>query len=519
MAKTKISISLIKEGLQEGNVIKEGLPYVELPNGNRLYYNHSVSRTPKWVNSFFGEDIPNDHLFQTKSVSALLLYNVEIREGIHRLFAICFGYGRNLLRNDVTERRFGLITVLNLVDEKKIRSVDTNSMGVSPRNNRIQTSLLSNMMGFNIDKDKDILKAVAGKTSELDEFSGMLSGTDSLSLTTDLKYNNIDELLVNCYDNYQRSDYKEKFPWIDKMTEVKDKNIIKSLHDEVIEKLNSEEPSNIWISIPEIVNFDMEYFKFISDEHHSDIDIQTVKEEFRDQFSIEILKSVRISCYSADDQNIKSWALYRCLYADIPRDDCQYMLNDGKWYKVASDFVQETNDFYQNTLLSNIDLPDYRNNIHEDQYNREVCNNNNEFCLMDKQLIRYGGSTIEFCDIYTANRQFIHVKKYSGSAVLSHLFFQGLVSAESFLEPRFRELINQKIDSLGYEGQFLVDTETLDPRRFTVIFAIAKKDRVINGIKPDIPFFSKVSFKNVSSRLKNYGYNVNLKFIFYEQDN
>ena len=236
MAKTKISISLIKEGLQDENVIKERLPYVELPNGNRLYYNHSVSRTPKWVNSFFGEDIPNDALFQTKSVSALLLYNVEIREGIHRLFAICFGYGRNLLRTDVTERRFGLITVLNLVDEKKIRSVDTNSMGASPRNNRIQTSLLSNMMGFNIDKDKDILKAVAGKTSELDEFSGMLSGTDSLSLTTDLKYNNIDELLVNCYVNYQRSDYKEKFPWIDKMTEVKDKNIIQSLHDEVIEK-------------------------------------------------------------------------------------------------------------------------------------------------------------------------------------------------------------------------------------------------------------------------------------------
>lgn len=50
---------------------------------------------------------------------------------------------------------------------------------------------------------------------------------------------------------------------------------------------------------------------------------------------------------------------------------------------------------------------------------------------MDRQLISYGGgaSRIEFCDVLSDSGQRIHVKQYSGSSVMSHLFNQGLVSA------------------------------------------------------------------------------------------
>ncbi len=51
---------------------------------------------------------------------------------------------------------------------------------------------------------------------------------------------------------------------------------------------------------------------------------------------------------------------------------------------------------------------------------------------MDKKNIPYGGgySRIEFCDLFSKSKQMIHVKRYGGSSVLSHLFNQGLVSGE-----------------------------------------------------------------------------------------
>lgn len=41
MAKTKLSISLIKEEIPIGNVIKQGIPSLTLANGLILYYKHN----------------------------------------------------------------------------------------------------------------------------------------------------------------------------------------------------------------------------------------------------------------------------------------------------------------------------------------------------------------------------------------------------------------------------------------------------------------------------------------------
>lgn len=52
MAKTKLSISLIKEGIPMGNVLKPGVSSLTLANGLILYYKNNQPVSPKWVNSF-----------------------------------------------------------------------------------------------------------------------------------------------------------------------------------------------------------------------------------------------------------------------------------------------------------------------------------------------------------------------------------------------------------------------------------------------------------------------------------
>ena len=80
----------------------------------------------------------------------------------------------------------------------------------------------------------------------------------------------------------------------------------------------------------------------------------------------------------------------------------------------------------------------------EKEYNIAVCNEYpDRYCLMDRRNVYQGGSPIEFCDIYSRDKQFIHVKKYNGSSVLSHLFFQGYVSAENFFVLAYLQMANR----------------------------------------------------------------------------
>ena len=123
---------------------------------------------------------------------------------------------------------------------------------------------------------------------------------------------------------------------------------------------------------------------------------------------------------------------------------------------------------------------------------------------MDRQLISYGGrrSKVEFCDLLSKANDVIHVKKYGGSSLLSHLFAQALVSAESFLhEEEFRKKLNDKLP----EGFKLPNVDkTPSAKNYPISLAIMSD-------KPgalELPFFSKVSLKYAVKHLRNLGFEV-----------
>lgn len=154
---------------------------------------------------------------------------------------------------------------------------------------------------------------------------------------------------------------------------------------------------------------------------------------------------------------------------------------------------------------SDIVLPNY-NHADEGAYNLSLPAAIPGSTCLDRNLIPYGGghSTIEFCDLLTADRRLVHIKRYSGSAQLSHLFNQGVVSGELFVQEReFREKLNEKLP----DGRKLADVAARpNPQDYQVIFAIISKSN--NPL--EIPFFSKVSLRNARRRLLGYGYTVKI---------
>jgi uncharacterized protein (TIGR04141 family) len=128
---------------------------------------------------------------------------------------------------------------------------------------------------------------------------------------------------------------------------------------------------------------------------------------------------------------------------------------------------------------------------------------------MDRKLIYHGGgqSKFEFCDLYTSDKDIIHVKRYGASSVLSHLFAQGVNSAELFqTDPEFRQKVNAKLPE---EYQIPDPLKRPNYGEYRVVYAIVSD---IDG-DLNLPFFSKLSLKNARRRMEGFGYNVALSKI------
>ena len=190
-------------------------------------------------------------------------------------------------------------------------------------------------------------------------------------------------------------------------------------------------------------------------------------------------------------------------------DGQKYILNDGSWYSLNTDFVSEVNSYYDAIEESSVELPPYGTRK-EPEYNAYVATTYaDNFDLMDRKTIPIGGgrSSVEFCDLFTKDKKLIHVKKYGGSSVLSHLFQQGVVSGELFISNNsFRSEVNSRL-SIDYKLADVVSRP--NPIEYEVCYAI------MSGVPGDlhIPFFSKVVMKNAVKRLQAYGYKVTKKKI------
>jgi uncharacterized protein (TIGR04141 family) len=99
------------------------------------------------------------------------------------------------------------------------------------------------------------------------------------------------------------------------------------------------------------------------------------------------------------------------------------------------------NAFFKAIPRYDCELPEY-----DDSSERAYCARvsdelSRRFALMDQKTIRIGGAhgRVDFCNLFTATKDLIHVKRYGASSVLSHLFSQAAISGEAFrADPEFR---------------------------------------------------------------------------------
>lgn len=471
-----------------------------------LFYRTTPSRPPRWVAFFGGHVDPREML--SSSVAAALIVRAA-----GRLFALTFGTGRHLLSPGSFEDDFGLRVTLNSVSPDRVRTIDRKALDATGRHSREQASRNISIMEFGLDIDKDILCAVTGPPEDA-SLGSRLAGADALSVIVEARLEDLRARLETYLVQSRKRTYRDRFPWVDNIREVRDPHVRTELDANLEQRIRERKLERIWMAVPDLVDWhDVAGFTFSLGEASDpldDIGFDSYLDHVRrpEEIDIAALHRHRVFCISAETDAPKAgWSAYKCIYAELDRNQRTYLLNGGRWYEVARDYVREVDSSIGRIPGSTrLTLPGFTDR-NETEYNRRVSNSDAAtYALMDRRMIRYGGgsSQIEFCDLYSCRKEIVHVKRYGGSGTLSHLFAQGSVSANLLLnDQRFRAAVNN----------LLPDTHKLhsvrDPFRssdYEVAYVVASK--VAGPLI--LPFFSRVTLRSAAAQLRNMGYGVTL---------
>jgi len=482
-----------------------------LPFKGALFLAPQRKAPPRWL-TFLESGAQGDlQKLYNASTSAILFIRAS-----KRIFAFTFGYGRSLLRPTVIERAFGLRVVLNTVDEAGLRSVDTKTVKELTVHTRRQASRASRLAEFGVDKEEDLLGAVAGKPRD-PEFARMLSGADALQLRAPIEFDALGEKCRSMLRSYRRDDYKGRgFEFVDHVQRVSDPSVIEALDADLTTALQARSFDGIHMAPPEIIDWtSLDGFSFVkgADPEH-DLRLDSLFEQIRkaDDVSVERLKKrQRVFVHSASPaEPVPKWPVYRTLVAERDWKGRRYALSGGDWYEIEKEFVERIIKRVSRIRSANLGLPAAKRDEKEGDYNSRVAKPG-VYCL-DQKCARVDGDRIELCDLYVSSgRRFVHVKRWKASSTLSHLFAQGRVSAEALLSDEAfrheaRKLLGSKASSLSSH----IPTGRLDPTKYQVVFGIIKGGQ---GWKHSLPFFSQLHLVRSAEALRRLGFGVRLERI------
>jgi uncharacterized protein (TIGR04141 family) len=194
------------------------------------------------------------------------------------------------------------------------------------------------------------------------------------------------------------------------------------------------------------------------------------------------------------------------LEANLSLGSRRFFLLDGEWYEIGAEYLRGMRAEIARLFggVPSLDLPswDLALDREEKNYNASVPGLRPGYICLDRGGVRNplgASSTVEICDLLGPGDELIHVKRASGSAPLSHLFAQGLVSAQSLLgSSDVRERFTAKVAEIGKGRTVPVD---FIPKK--VVFAILLKDGQQLTAGTLFPF-SQVTLAHASRILRSY---------------
>lgn len=517
LPQTSLSVHLVKQTVSAHAALKDvsALSAYPVKDGSKkigdLYVAPVASNPPRWRRYVlpYVAGLPN---LTNRVVSAVML----VAAG-GRTFALTFGYGGRLLVPEALEDGFGLRVTLNLVPEGSIRTISKKSLDAFAHHTLTQAMRSGRLRQFGVDLEQDLLQAVTGTPADAG-LGKRLVGRDSLGVLTRAAMPELPALLERYLAEFQSTAYQITYPDFGQMAEEQSPAVLAELEAELLRKIANRDLDRLWLAVPEIIDWNaIEGFRYREDgdELYDDLHITEFLGHLRDPSKL-TLDRLRFRRAFAIDGSVgratHDWSVFRCLHCEIEKQGDTFVLSGGKWFRLKRDFVATVDKFVA-PLLAPHSLPAATSKEDEAEYNKRAAKGLPGCVVMDRANVRHGGgqSQIEFCDLFTNDRKMIHVKKYAGSGVLSHLFAQGANAAEMLLfDADFREKVRKRLPTTHRD---LVGPSAPKTGDYEVIYGIIGRPMGTKSLGEALPFFSRVTLRRVAQRLQGAGYRVSVAWI------
>lgn len=532
-----LALRLLRKGISTETALKEdhGLEVVESTAGT-LLIGQGFASPPAWTSFLAHYNADVRARLKTQSCSAVLL--IEAGKGADkRLFALCFGQGHHAIDDDAVQRGFGLRVVLNSISRGQLRTLDSASLDTTVMQRRVQASRDSDLSAFDLDANRNLVRLASG-TPKGNDFAKALAGKDALHLRAAVDPDRLAEHCEKALKLYQATDYKADFAFIDHVQPVGERVLKETLDATAFKDLASMvagKTSDLHLAIPDILSPDagleIGYFgKGLSPGQKTpygelaieDYVTELQKGDFKQITNMADLKSsheVRVMADGEGDRSHKR-KLYSCFVHEVTLAGEIFVLFDGEWFQVSADYHKEIEDAYRALLKPAFCASTKANN--ERAFIAEL-EGENDLMSMDQTKVSpkgAGNAALEPCDFLSRAKQFIHLKDGHSSAPLSHLWNQGLVSAEAFVSDDvfrkgFRKAAKKRENQFGKQGfiGLLPDGRSrLTPSDYTIVFGVMRHPYAASG-QLGLPFFSKVALRSVAEQISRMGFPVELHLI------
>jgi uncharacterized protein (TIGR04141 family) len=536
-----LSIRLMREGRSVDDALREEHELTEVEaEGGRLFIGQAPAVPPSWVR-FIGEFATGGRPPLVNQSCAAVLFVPVTDDGppaVHRTMAIAFGTGHHALDPDAFERGFGLRVVLNSVARSNLRSMDIATLDATTFLKRVQASRDADLQGFGIDIDRDLLRLAAGSPKD-PTFARSLAGKDALTLHTRTSATDVMEKCTRALKLYRGDDYKRDFGFIDFVMPVKDRGLLEQLDDLTFAELKTMVAggtSDLHIALPDILDpeegLEIGYYrlglKSGAKALHSQLAIEEYVAELKaghideipDMAALRASHEVRVIVDGEGDKKRKR-KIYDCFVFEVELSGTVYVLFGGEWFAVDKAFYESVEAEFVELVSATPFVADTAQS-NERAFIKELDGDKHLLNLDQVKLSPTGmpGANLEPCDFLSTSRQFIHLKDGHGSEPISHLWNQGVVSAEAFVRDAkfrkdFRAVVKKrekKSKKQGFEKLLPDGRSKPTPSDYTVVYGIMRSPYKKSGAL-GIPFFSKISLRAIVERIRLMGFNVEVHLV------
>jgi len=440
-----------------------------------------------------------------------------------RWFAVCFGYGASTLESELVEGNFGLRVAARLFRPTSVSELRSRRIDATARTQSVQTAAGGELRDLDVALDGEFVRKLVGRL-ESTGVGGLSSGaviaSDSISFAAELDLSAVQATLIELLGHVASTDTQDEFQFVDALSPLRAKDRAAQELDSLVAQAVLGTESRVGASLPSDTTIKLLDFAAPDELSLSEAaDIQVTNGErkallgeytiqgLRDALSEvgvrrgkSFLRGVRLIALGDDGHEIsQSLPLRNWLVFEAGNAVSRFILTLGRWFKLRESYTERLNaDLARLADHSGaLALPNWPDSIDEATYNDSVAKADPAFLLMDRQLEKTeDGTRLEVCDLFHNRGHLVHVKRFSGSQTLSHLFSQGSVSAALLAEDS--TFLNNFQTNVQARSATHHAASLTAPQIVTFAVGLEDPTRLPLGL----PTFSKVNLRDHARRIR-----------------